>query len=105
MERALSVEFRVSLVLAGGFGRLGCWGRGCPGRGESWVGASVSGLASGDLHSRFRRGVWTVDFSVTALGLVFLALIWFGLGDLDLWVWVGLGWSGLAWASFVMGGL
>ena len=42
---------------------------------ERWVGASSSGLASTDLHSRFRRGVRTADFPVVALRVVFLALI------------------------------
>ena len=54
------------------------------------------GLGIGSLHSRFDRGDWTVDFSVGALGLVFLALFWPGLDGLYLWVWT-------AWASLVTG--
>ena len=54
----------------------------------------------GNLHSTFHRWVWTVDFPVAALGLVFLDLFWPDLDDLDLWVWVDM-----AWASLVMGGL
>ena len=48
---------------------LGVWlarilGLDLSGLGERWVGASASGSASTDLHSRFRRGVWTADFPV-----------------------------------------
>ena len=57
---------------------LGLWlawvlGSGLYGSG-SWLDALVSRSALGDLHSRFRGGVWTVDFSVAVLRLVFLAL-------------------------------
>ena len=38
------------------------------------MGESASGLASMDLHSRFRSGVWTADFPVAAFMIVFLAL-------------------------------
>ena len=63
------------------------------GAGGSCLGASVSGSALGNLHSRIHRGVWTVGFPVAALGLVFLALFWPDLDGLSLWVWVGLGFA------------
>ena len=44
------------------------------GSGQRLVGASDSDSASTDLHSRFRRGVWTADFPVAAFRVVFLAL-------------------------------
>ena len=67
---------------------LGVWlvrilGSDLSGSGERWVGASATGLASTNLHSRFRRGVWTADFPVAAFRVVFLALFCCGLGWLD----------------------
>ena len=57
-----------------GFGWLGFCVRTCLDRGKRWVGASASGSASTDLHSSFRRGVWTADFAVAAFRVLFLAL-------------------------------
>ena len=44
------------------------------GLGERWAGASASGSASTDLHSRFRCEFWTADFLVVAFRVVFLSL-------------------------------
>ena len=84
------IEFRDSLVLAIALAGLG-FGVGAVRVRGSWLGTSVLGSALGSLHSRFHCEVWTVDFSVAALGLVFLALFWPGLDGH--WVWVGLGFT------------
>ena len=58
---------------------LGDWlprilGSDLSGSGERWVGASASGSASTDQHSRFHREVWTADFPVAAFRVVFFTL-------------------------------
>ena len=101
-EQKTFVEFQDFLVLARALAGLSC------GVGGSWLGVPVLGSALGNLHSRFHRGIWTVNFLVAAPGLVFLLCfgpVWMVSISGSGLVWVGLGWSGLVWASIVMRGL
>ena len=84
------VEFLDSLVLARASAGAGVGVVAVRVRGTR-LGASVSCSALGSLHSRFHCRVWTVDFLVAPLGLVFLALFWPSSDGFDLWIWIGLG--------------
>ena len=69
-ERETFVEFRSSLVLAGALAGLG-FGMGPSGsEGVDWV----HEFRAWHWEVWFHRGIWTVDFPVAELGLMFLCL-------------------------------